>query len=272
MNRGELYEQIRIKSSFLCVGLDTDPAKIPAHLSGTEGLLEFNKSIIDATQDLCVSYKLNLAFYESLGAAGWELVSETLKYIPEDILVIADAKRGDIGNTSEMYAKTFFETYDFDAVTVAPYMGSDSVTPFLGFEDKWVIVLGLTSNSGSKDFQFTKSSEGTPLYETVIQTAASWSTEENMMFVVGATHPQELERIRQIIPNHFLLIPGVGAQGGDLEAIAKYGMNDHCGMLVNSSRGIIYAGKDESFKDDVRAAAIDIQSQMATILASQVSV
>jgi len=267
MTRAELYQQIVEKQSFLCVGLDTDINRIPKiNYHSNDPIFEFNKKIIDATKDLCVAYKPNIAFYESMGAVGWLSLQKTLDYIPETHLIIADAKRGDIGNTSRMYAKTFFEHLNSDAVTVAPYMGIDSVLPFLEFENKWVILLALTSNKGSQDFQFDTVDGGMPLYEKVMRTAQTWGTPENLMFVVGATHPEKFKEIRRIAPEHFLLVPGIGAQGGDLEALCKYGMNDHCGLLVNSSRGIIYASDGEDYAEKAREKAKELQMKMAAIL------
>ncbi|NRB50744.1 MAG: orotidine-5'-phosphate decarboxylase [Saprospiraceae bacterium] len=264
MTRAELIAQIQAKQSFLCIGLDTDISRIPAHLlSHDDPVFEFNKQIIDATHDLCVAYKPNIAFYESLGAKGWESLAKTMAYIPKEIFTIADAKRGDIGNTSRMYAKTFFETLDFDAVTVAPYMGVDSVMPFLEFEGKWVILLALTSNKGSQDFQLTQQEGGMPLYEKVMRKAQEWGTDSNLMYVVGATHPEKFTEIRRIAPAHFLLVPGVGAQGGTVEAVTQYGQNEDIGLLINSSRGIIYAGQGEDFAAQARIAAQQLQSQMA---------
>ncbi len=267
MTRDELIAQINTKQSFLCIGLDTDITRIPSHLHSAEDpIFEFNKQIIDATHDLCVAYKPNLAFYESLGARGWDSLAKTMEYIPENIFTIADAKRGDIGNTSKMYAKTFFETLNFDAVTVAPYMGVDSVLPFLEFPGKWVILLALTSNKGSRDFQMAKQDGEEPLYEKVMRRAQEWGTPGNLMYVVGATHPEKFNEIREIAPEHFLLVPGVGAQGGDLAAVARYGRNADVGLLVNSSRGIIYAGSDADFAGAARTAAKTLQEQMATLL------
>ncbi len=270
MNRETLFQNILSKQSFLCVGLDTDFNRIPTHLLDMDDpVFEFNKRIIDATHDLCVAYKPNIAFYEASGAKGWESLRKTLEYIPESQFTIADAKRGDIGNTSRLYAKAFFETLNFDAVTVAPYMGVDSVAPFLEFENKTVILLALTSNKGSNDFQLEIQKEfEKPLYEKVMRKAQQWGNLDNLMFVVGATHPEKFEEIRQIAPYNFLLVPGIGAQGGDLERVAKYGMNDHCGLIVNSSRGIIFAGEGEDFAEKARAAALSIQRQMAQILVS----
>ncbi|MEQ8908464.1 MAG: orotidine-5'-phosphate decarboxylase [Vicingaceae bacterium] len=265
MNRKALVEQIKKKKSFLCVGLDTDLQKIPSFLNDFDDpVFEFNKRIIDATRDLVVAYKPNLAFYEAMGAKGWESLKKTIDYIPKNIFTIADAKRGDIGNTSLSYAKTFFETYNFDSVTVAPYMGSDSVTPFLQHQGKWAIVLGLTSNQGAFDFQFQKLEEGSMLFEKVLETSQKWGTEENMMYVVGATKAEHLQLVRKVIPNHFLLVPGVGAQGGSLDEVCQNGLNSDIGLLVNSSRGVIYAGKEQDFDQKAREAALAIQNQMAT--------
>lgn len=267
MTRAELVAQIRRKKSFLCVGLDTEWSKIPAHLLETEDpVFEFNKAIIDATRDLCVAYKPNLAFYEALGVRGWSSLQKTIDYIGQEHFTIADAKRGDIGNTSRLYAQTFFETYSFDSVTVAPYMGADSVQPFLDFPNKWVILLALTSNAGSNDFQFAQQEESMPLYEKVMRKAMSWGNPENLMFVVGATHPEKFADIRRIAPAHFLLVPGVGAQGGDLAALCQYGLTEDIGLLVNASRGIIYAGKGLDFAEKARVAAQDIQLQMAAFI------
>lgn len=262
MTKAELIQQIRLKKSFLCVGLDPDLEKLPPHLLETEDpIFEFNKAIIDATKDLCVAYKPNTAFYECHGVKGWESLEKTINYIPNDCFIIADAKRGDIGNTSSYYAKTFFETLPCDAVTVAPYMGSDSVKPFLDFEGKWVILLALTSNQGSLDFQFTES-EGTKLYEKVLKKSQEWGTDEQLMFVVGATRAEEIAKVRALAPNNFFLVPGVGAQGGSLDEVVKYGANDECGLLVNSSRGIIYASRGEDFAIAANGEALKIQSEM----------
>ena len=267
MRRSELIKQIRKKKSFLCVGLDTDIKRIPKHLLEKEDpIFEFNKAIIESTKDLCVAYKPNIAFYESLGSQGWDSLKKTLEYIPNDIFTIADAKRGDIGNTSKMYARTFFETYHFDSVTVAPYMGSDSVTPFLEFKQKWVILLALTSNKGGLDFQNIKSSDGIKLYEQVLKTSFQWGNIENLMYVVGATRAESLKEIREIIPDHFLLVPGVGAQGGDLDAVVKYGANKDIGLLINSSRGIIYASDGKDFAAAARESANKLQQQMSTYI------
>ncbi len=272
MTKQELFENIQRKKSFLCVGLDTDATKIPEILydESDDAIFEFNKAIIDATADLCVAYKPNLAFYESLGLEGWEVLERTVDYIREnypDQFIIADAKRGDIGNTSAMYARTFFGNMEFDSVTVAPYMGEDSVTPFLTYEGKWVTLLALTSNKGAYDFQFMKDAEtGERLFEKVLKTSLNWGTDENMMYVVGATKAEMLTDIRTIIPEHFLLVPGVGAQGGSLQEVAKYGLNSKCGLLVNSSRQIIYASSEKDFAQAARQETIKIQTEMEEIL------
>ena len=251
----ELISEIRAKKSFLCVGLDTDINKLPAHLPKTKaGILEFNQAIINATKDFAVAYKINTAFYEQLGSVGWEIMEKTCKMLPENCFSIADAKRGDIGNTSTMYAKAFFETLDFDSVTVAPYMGRDSVEPFLQFKDKVTIVLGLTSNMGSADFQ-TNSAYTPALYKTVLKTVAQWGTPDNLMFVVGATKAEALQEIRTIVPHHFLLIPGVGAQGGNAQEVCKNGANSKGGLLINSSRGILYASNGKDFAEVARREA-----------------
>ncbi|HOZ50222.1 MAG TPA: orotidine-5'-phosphate decarboxylase [Chitinophagaceae bacterium] len=266
MNRNELVQQIRTKKSYLCIGLDTDLSKIPAYLlEHDDPMFEFNKLIIDATHDLCVSYKLNTAFYEAHGVKGWQSLEKTLHYIPENIFTIADAKRGDIGNTSTQYAKAFFETLPFNSITVAPYMGKDSVKPFLEFENKWTIVLGLTSNEGAFDFQ-TLNVGSEKLFETVLHKVSEWGNENNLMFVVGATKAEQLSQIRKIIPHHFLLIPGVGTQGGSLEEVSKHGMNDDIGILVNVSRQVIYAGKDGNFAEMARQEALKLQNEMANYL------
>lgn len=267
MNRKELINQINAKRSFLCIGLDSDIKKMPAHLLEMEDpVFEFNKQIIDATKDLCVAYKLNIAFYESIGLSGWHSLKKTLDYIPEGFFVIADAKRGDIGNTSKMYAKAFFEALNFSAVTVTPYMGSDSVKPFLSFDNKWVIILALTSNKGALDFQNIESKHGKPLFKQVIETSKEWGTDNDIMYVVGATRAEQLLEIRKIIPNHFLLVPGVGAQGGSIKDVSKYGMNSDCGLLVNSSRSIIYAGSEIDFANRARIEAEKLQKEMAIAL------
>ena len=272
MNRKQLIEQIKIKKSFLCVGLDTDIELIPKFLLDFEDpVLEFNKRIIDATHDLCVAYKPNSAFYESRGIAGWKSLIDTSNYIPDTCLGIIDAKRGDIGNTSSMYAKAFFDHaasgMNFDAITIAPYMGSDSVKPFLAFEDKWVILLALTSNEGGKDFQFIDTEHGR-LFENVIQKANSWAGNDRMMYVVGATRAEEFLNIRKYAPNHFLLVPGVGTQGGSLQEVCKYGLSASCGLLVNSSRSIIFASSGADFAERAREEAKKLQSEMSLILES----
>jgi len=269
MTHQELFENIRQKKSFLCVGLDTDINKIPQYLLDTsDPIFAFNQQIIDATHDLTVAYKPNLAFYESLGVSGWNSLEKTVNYIRYNypgIFIIADAKRGDIGNTSSMYAKAFFDTMEFDAVTVAPYMGEDSVKPFLTYLDKWVILLALTSNKGAFDFQFMTEG-GEKLFEKVIKTSAEWGTEDNLMYVVGATKADMLADIRKIIPNHFLLVPGVGAQGGSLREVAENGLTSTCGLLVNSSRQIIYASSGDDFAAKAREAALEVQTEMAQLL------
>lgn len=266
MTRKELIEQIKLKKSYLCVGLDTSIEKLPEHLqSHPDAVFEFNKQIIDATKDLCVAYKINTAFYEANGLKGWEAMEKTVNYIPSTHFKIADAKRGDIGNTSSQYAKAFFEVLNFDAITVAPYMGYDSLQFFLEYKNKWTIVLGLTSNKGSEDFQQLKTGNKF-LYETVLKKVSEWGTKENLMFVIGATKANELESIRKIIPDNFLLIPGVGAQGGSLEEVSKYGLNKDCGLLVNASRAIIYSGKDENFAQAAKFAAQSYQREMMNYL------
>jgi orotidine-5'-phosphate decarboxylase len=267
MNKQQLLEQIRLKKSFLCIGLDTDLEKIPSFLLELDDpVFEFNKRIIDATKDYCVAYKPNIAFYEAMGAKGWESLAKTIDYIPKEIFTIADAKRGDIGNTSAMYAKTFFQTYNFDSVTIAPYMGSDSVQPFLTQAGKWAIVLALTSNQGASDFQFEELKSGEKLFEKVLRTSSQWGNDSNMMYVVGATKAEALLKIRKIIPNHFLLVPGVGAQGGSLAEVCKNGMNEDVGLLINSSRGIIYASNGEDFTEAAADAAREIQEKMTVFL------
>ncbi|MFC4873856.1 orotidine-5'-phosphate decarboxylase [Negadavirga shengliensis] len=267
MTKTELLRLIKEKSSFLCVGLDPSLEKLPAHLQkGPDPLFEFNKIIIDHTIDFAVAYKPNLAFYEALGPRGLESLEKTLEYIPGGVFTIADAKRGDIGNTSRLYAKAFFERMDFDAVTVAPYMGEDSVMPFLGFQDKWVILLGLTSNFGSLDFQLMKTENGKCLFETVLEKSQKWGNSDNMMYVVGATKGEKIADVRKIVPGHFLLVPGVGAQGGSLEEVAKYGMNKDCGLLVNSSRSIIYASSDKDFGWAAKQEASKLHNTMEDLL------
>ncbi len=279
MNRQELIEQIHEKRTFLCVGLDTDLKKIPQHLlKQDDPIFAFNRAIIDATAPYCVSYKPNLAFYEAFGIKGLIAFEKTIKYLKENYpkhFIIADAKRGDIGNTSAMYARTFFEEYDVDSLTVAPYMGEDSVTPFLGYEGKWVILLALTSNKGSQDFQLTPlhtplvgrwgpgNFKGERLFEKVLKTSQQWGTDENMMYVVGATQGKMFQTVREIVPHHFLLVPGVGAQGGSLQEVCEYGMNSDCGLLVNSSRGIIYASNGEDFAQVAASKARELQQQMS---------
>ena len=269
MNKQQLIEQIKQKKSFLCVGLDTDINKIPQTLQAMDDpIFEFNKQIINKTAEYAVAYKPNTAFYEMYGAKGWQSLERTVQYIKNnhpEIFIIADAKRGDIGNTSANYAKAFFNSLNADALTVAPYMGKDSVEPFLNFEDKWVILLALTSNKGSQDFQYLKVGERM-LHEQVLQTATTWASSEKMMFVVGATHPEELGEIRKMLPDYFFLVPGVGAQGGDLQSVAKYGLSKDCGLLVNSSRGIIYASNDYDFADRAGDEARKLQQQMETVL------
>lgn len=263
MNRQHLIEQIKAKRSFLCVGLDTDPEKVPSHLKGeADPITAFNKSIIEATAPYAVAYKFNIAFYESLGPEGWKSLESSLAAVPKDCFTIADAKRGDIGNTSTQYAKTFFERYNFDSVTVAPYMGRDSVQPFLDFPGKWTIVLGHTSNAGSQDFQHIDLG-GEILSERVMRTVQEWGTNENLMFVVGAVEGSMMKRMRAVAPDHFLLVPGVGAQGGDLNAVVENMMTDDCGLLVNSSRGIIYASSGEDFAAVAGQKSAELQEQMA---------
>ena len=271
MTREQLIQQIFAKKSFLCVGLDTDAKKIPAHLLDLhDPIVEFNKAIIDATAPYCVAYKPNLAFYEAHGIHGMIAFKKTVDYIRErhpHHFIIADAKRGDIGNTSKMYARTFFEEYDVDALTIAPYMGEDSVTPFLEYEGKWVVMLALTSNKGSLDFQLMQDENGERLFEKVMRKGQEWGTPQNMMFVVGATRGEMFKDVRRVAPRHFLLVPGVGAQGGSLEEVCRYGMTQDCGLLVNSSRGIIYASSDEHFAEIAGNKAREIQQQMAVELA-----
>ena len=264
MNRAKLIQQIKAKQSFLCVGLDPDIEKMPESLGGD--LFEFNKRIIDATAPYSIAFKPNLAFYECGGLKGYKAFEDTVNYIKKnypDIFIIADAKRGDIGNTSKMYAKSFFEELDIDALTVAPYMGEDSLRPFLEFADKWTIILALTSNKGSQDFQLLMDSKGERLFETVLKKTSSWGNDENTMYVVGATQGEMFKEIRKIVPNHFLLVPGVGAQGGSLAEVVKYGINKDCGLLVNSSRGIIHASKNDDFDKMAKEKAIEMQKEMA---------
>ena len=273
MTRQQLIEQIKIKRSYLCVGLDPDIKKIPIHLlSDPDPIFAFNKAIIDATCKFAVAYKPNLAFYESMGAKGWSALEKTLAYIPEDCFTIADAKRGDIGNTSSLYARAFFDQMNFDSVTVAPYMGEDSVKPFLEFPGKWAIVLALTSNKGADDFQFlnvtgsNQAANDELLFEMVLKKCASWGNINNMMFVVGATQADMVKRVRKLVPDHFLLVPGVGAQGGDLVAISRSGLNKDCGLLINSSRQIIYAGNGNDFAEKAAAEASRVQKEMDLLL------
>lgn len=266
MNKKELFENIKRKRSFLCVGLDTDIEKIPPHLLKEEDpVFTFNKAIIDATSDYCIAYKPNLAFYECGGSKGWIALEKTIEYIKThypDQFIIADAKRGDIGNTSAMYARTFFVEMEVDSLTVAPYMGEDSVTPFLDYDGKWVILLALTSNKGSHDFQLTKDCEEERLFEKVLRLSQKWGTDENMMYVAGATQGRMFEDIRNIVPDHFLLVPGIGAQGGSLEEVCRYGLNDTCGLIVNSSRAIIYAGNAEDFALKAGREALSVRKEM----------
>ena len=267
MNRAQLINQIKQKGSFLCVGLDTDKNKIPPHLAAKNNpVLEFNKAIIDATKDYCVSYKINTAFYEAIGAKGWQTMEETLEYIPTTHFTIADAKRGDIGNTSDMYAQAFFKQLSFHSVTLAPYMGKDSIEPFFQYPEKWGIVLALTSNAGSTDYEQLSVGES-KLYERVIKHTTTFTNDANVMFVVGATKAEELLNIRSLIPNHFLLVPGIGAQGGNLQEVAKYGINADCGLLINASRSIIYAGNGLDFAAKAAKEAQIIAAEMKTLLA-----
>ncbi len=287
MTREQLIKEIFLKKSYLCIGLDTDINKIPKHLqSHPDAVFEFNRQIIDATKDLCVSYKINTAFYEAMGTKGWDVMEKTVNYIPDTHFKIADAKRGDIGNTSFQYAKAFFETLKFDAITVAPYMGEDSIKPFLEYENKWTIVLGLTSNPSAMDFELkqvltqideleegihTRKHHITFLYESVLEAAADWGTPDNLMFVIGATQANQLVNIRKIIPKNFLLVPGIGFQGGSLGEVSKYGMIKDCGMLVNVSRAIIYAGEDDDFAEEAKAIALQYQSEMKVYLTNYIS-
>jgi orotidine-5'-phosphate decarboxylase len=270
MTKEQLISQIKAKKSFLCVGLDVDLDKIPAHLLETEDpIFEFNKAIIDATHDVTVAYKPNTAFYEAYGLKGWKSLVRTIDYLNEnypEIFTIADAKRGDIGNTSTRYAEAFFNDMKFDSVTVAPYMGSDSVEPFLAFENKFTIMLALTSNKGGLDFQLLKDQNGVTLYENVLKTSLEWKNNKNLMYVVGATRPEYFEKIRKIVPDHFLLVPGVGAQGGDLQGVCQYGLNKDIGLLINSSRGIIYASSQKDFAQKARLKAVELQQEMSGIL------
>ncbi len=267
MNREQLFQQVKKKNSYLCVGLDTDIEKLPKHLMQSDDpVFEFNKQIIDATKDLAIAYKPNVAFYESLGSKGWDSLKKTLDYIPKDCFTIADAKRGDIGNTSTLYAKAFFGNMDFDAITVAPYMGEDSVKPFLEFHNKWVILLVHTSNKGADDIQLLQTRFGRFVYEEVIHTSQHWATADQMMYVVGATKADKVRNIRSLAPDHFLLVPGVGAQGGDLAAVSQAGLNAQCGLIVNSSRSILYASANEDFAEAARKEAMKVQQEMAQLL------
>lgn len=267
MTKEQLVEQIREKDSYLCVGLDTDIRKIPRHLlSSADPIFEFNKQIIDATHTYAVAYKPNIAFYESMGTQGWESLQKTADYIPKECFTIADAKRGDIGNTSAMYARAFFEEMNFDSITVAPYMGKDSVEPFLQFEGKWVILLAYTSNTGSEDFQKLEVGSSGYLYQQVIEISSKWANPGQLMYVVGATHPVEMKQIREMIPDHFMLVPGVGAQGGSLKEISEAGLNREAGLLVNSSRGIIYASDGTDFAQAASKAAQELQEEMKQYL------
>lgn len=271
MTKAELYGNIQKKSSFLCVGLDTDIQKIPKYLlKSADPVFEFNKYIIDVTHKLAVAYKPNIAFYEAMGVRGWESLQRTLEFIPKECFTIADAKRGDIGNTSSLYARAFFDKeasgMSFDSVTVAPYMGQDSVEPFLQFKDKWVILLALTSNEGSQDFQLIENHKGEALFETVLKKSQNWGSDQNLMYVVGATQGKNFQIVREHAPAHFLLVPGVGAQGGSLSDVAQYGMNKDCGLLVNASRSIIYASDDEEFAKKAKKEAENIQLDMARLL------
>lgn len=266
MDRRQLISEIKRKQSYLCVGLDTDLEKIPAHLRQTDDpIFSFNKAIIDATRDHCVAYKPNIAFYEAYGSAGWISLEKTIDYIGSTHFIIADAKRGDIGNTSARYAQAFFGAMQADAITVAPYMGEDSVTPFFSYPDKWVILLALTSNKGSQDFQFIEDGDG-PLYEHVLRKSATWGNIDNLMFVVGATHPEYFADIRKLVPDHFLLVPGVGAQGGDLRAVSEHGFNRDIGLLINSTRDIIYASNGHDFAEAAGAKASAVQREMSELM------
>ena len=272
MNKATLIQEIKAKKSFLCIGLDTDIQRLPKHLLETEDpIFEFNKAIIEATSEFCVAYKPNIAFYESLGSKGWDSLQKTMDIIPNNIFTIADAKRGDIGNTSALYARAFFDKassgFNFDSVTVAPYMGSDSVKPFLTYDNKWVILLALTSNEGASDFQFIENNQQEPLYKSVLQKSQEWANDERIMYVVGATRPEFFAEIRKVSPKHFYLVPGVGAQGGSLEEVCKYGLNDEVGLLINSSRNIIYASSGLDFAEKAKLEAQKMQEEMAKILA-----
>jgi orotidine-5'-phosphate decarboxylase len=267
MTRAQLVEQIRTKKSYLCIGLDTDLERIPKHLlADPDPIFAFNKAIIDATLDLCVSYKINTAFYEAMGLKGWEAMEKTVRYIPDTHFKIADAKRGDIGNTSTQYAKAFLENLPFDSITIAPYMGEDSVKPFLVYPGKWGIVLGLTSNKGADDFERLPLSSGGPLFESVLKTVSSWGNPDNLMFVIGATQADAFTRIRELLPDHFFLVPGVGTQGGSLKDISERAMNADCGLLINVSRAVIYASEKDDFAAEARAIAQQYQAEMGDYL------
>jgi orotidine-5'-phosphate decarboxylase len=267
MNRKEIAAAIQRKGSFLCVGLDSEAGRIPAHLrTASDPVFEFNKAIIDATKDHCVAYKINTAFYEAGGPKGWESMEKALNYIPKDIFRIADAKRGDIGNTAAQYAKAFFEALPFDAITLSPYMGEDSIRPFLEHEGKWAILLGLTSNKGAADFELLETTSGKRVYEEVLEKSSRWGTADNMMYVAGATRAEQIGGIREVLPEHFLLVPGIGAQGGSLEDTAKFGLNEDCGLLVNSSRDIIFAGLNENFASEASRKAKEMQLRMQALL------
>lgn len=267
MTRNDLVREIKSKNSCLCVGLDPELSKLPVHYQkSSDSILDFNLKIIEATQQYCVAYKPNLAFYEALGSKGWDILHQTVHHISPSHFKIADAKRGDIGNTSSLYAKAFFKNMDFDAITVNPYMGIDSVKPFLEYSQKWVILLGLTSNEGSKDFQFIKNHDGKYLFEQVIETSSKWGNPDQIMFVIGATHPEYFEKIRKIVPQHFFLVPGIGAQGGDLESVFKAGANAEVGLLINSSRSIIYASSNEDFQEKSGRAAYDLTLEMKELI------
>lgn len=268
MTRQQLIKNIKDKNSYLCIGLDTDESQIPRHLrSSSKSIFEFNKQIIDATKDLCVAYKINTAFYEAMGVHGWEVMEQTVNYIPDTHFKIADAKRGDIGNTSRQYAKAFFETMPFDAITVAPYMGEDSIRPFLEYENKWTIVLGLTSNKGAADFELQKINNTDQfLYEKIISTVSNWGNPDNLMFVVGATQTSQLQRVRELIPDNFLLVPGVGFQGGNLQEVTRTAINKEVGLIINVSRAIIYASSGENFAEEAAVISREYQSEMQKLL------
>jgi len=268
LKRAHLIEKIRNAQTLLCVGLDTDIKRLPQFLIDNyeDPITEFNRRIISATKDHCVAYKFNIAFYESQGASGWQSLEKSLALIPSGIFTIADAKRGDIGNTSKLYARTFFETFNFDAITVAPYMGHDSLEPFYGYDDKWVVILGLTSNPGSHDFQQQKLKDGRRIFESVIARTAQYGNAENTMYVVGATRAEDIKVVRDLVPDHFFLMPGIGKQGGDLQKAMQYGLNEDYGLLINSSRGIIYASDSAAFAEDAAAAAIHLNSRIKNFL------